>query len=129
MSLEEVLTSMLSKLEAMTQEFDILQAYVVAFKAARERANEVRRSRRSRILRKSDHSRSRSRSLRRSDHSRSTSRSPKRTPCSRRSLSEGTTSTLSHSSWAEVISEKASEYDTEVRFPDEGDGDDAGPLT
>ena len=128
MSLEEVLTSMSSKLDAMTQKFDDLQADVDSLKAARERSNEARRSR-SRSLRRSDRSRSRSRSPRRSDRSRSRSRSPKRTPSSRRSSGGGTASTSSHRSWAEVLSEGTADYDSEVRFPDEGDGDDAGPLT
>ena len=45
MSLEEVLMSTSSKLDAMTQKFDVLQADVDSLEAARERTTEARRSR------------------------------------------------------------------------------------
>ena len=36
---------------------------------------------------------------------------------------------LSHRSWAEVHPEQTPVYDAEIRFPDEGEGDDIGLLT
>ena len=72
---------------------------------------------------------SRSRSPRRPDRSQSKSRSPRRTPSSRRSSGGGTSSSSSHRAWADVHPGETPVYDTEVRFPDEGEVDDVGPLT
>ena len=115
MSLEEVLTNMSNKLDAMSQKFEDLQADVDSLKATRERTNEA--------------SRSRSRSPRRPDRSRSRSSSSRRTPPPRRSSGGGTSSMSSHRSWADIHPEEVPVYDAEIRFPDEGEGDDVGPLT
>ena len=35
----------------------------------------------------------------------------------------------SHCSWADVHPEETTVYNADIRFPDEGEGDDRGPLT
>ena len=128
MSLEEVLTNMSNKLDAMSEKFENLQADVDSLKAAREKTDEASRSR-SRSPRRLERSRSRSRSRRRPDRSRSRSSSPKRTPSSRRSSAGGTSSMSSHRAWADHRPDETPVYDADIRYADEGEGDDVGPLT
>ena len=127
MLLEEVLTNMSSKLDAMSQKFENLQANVDSLKAVREKT-EASRSR-SRSPRRPDRSRSRSRSHRRPDRSLSRSSSLKRIPSSRRSLGGETSSMSSHHLWVEVHPEETPVYNADIRFPDKCEGDDMGPLT
>ena len=76
--------------------------------------------------RRSDRSKSRGR---RPDCSQSSSSNPKKAPSSRQSLGGGTSSMSSHHTWANAHPEETPDYDAEIRFPDESERDDAGPLT